>query len=278
MLEEQLMRVEEIVNNTILADRELGIDEKSFQKAKEEGAMALFGEKYGDTVRTVTIDGEEERISMELCGGTHVDSTGDIGLFLIVSEGSAAAGVRRIEAVTGRGAFEVVKKRNKLLKDSASLAQTSIDSLPERIFQLRNDLEKARKEITGVKEKLANSEFKEDFDKVEMINGSALLGAVQSDTNADTLRVLADRFREKFSSGVLILGSNQDDKPVLICMVTDDLVKKGLHAGELAKIAAEVVGGSGGGRPNLAQAGGKDVTRLKEAVDKGVAAVRIKLK
>jgi alanyl-tRNA synthetase len=272
----QLEEIESGVNLDVLHNYPLTIRVKSLQDALKDGATALFGEKYGQDVRTISI-GDEERISYELCGGTHVDETGDIGLFLITSEGSAAAGVRRIEAVTGRGAYDLVKHRNQLLKKSASELSTSPEELPDRINQLVREQDHLRKQILTLKQKSARQEFEEQISKADHVNSVAVLGFKMDGADADTLRSLTDLFREKHPSSVVLLGSAVDEKPMLICSVSDDLVKKGIHAGELVKLAAQKIGGSGGGRPNLAQAGGKDPSKLDETIWETILVIKSKL-
>jgi alanyl-tRNA synthetase len=262
---EQLERIEAGVNRAILGDYHLQVNYKPLQQAMTEGAMALFGEKYGETVRTISI-GAPESFSFELCGGTHVEETADIGLFLITSEGSAAAGIRRIEAVTGRGAYELVQRRFRTLKTAASLLGSPPDELPVRINGLLAELEAARKNLASQRRALAVAEFASLLENAPRIKEVPVLAAAVSGADADTLRELADRFRQRYSSGVAVLASAQDGRPVVIAAVTEDLVQRGLHAGELVKYVAAPLGGGGGGRPMLAQAGGKDASKLDEAL------------
>jgi alanyl-tRNA synthetase len=273
----QLAAIEAGVNRAILENYRLTTITKSLQQAISEGAMALFGEKYGETVRTIRI-GYPEPFSYELCGGTHVAETGDIGLFLITSEGSAAAGVRRIEAATGRAAYELVQRRFKALDQTARLLAVPADDVPAKVNDLIDDLSAARKQTAAIRQELAGVEFSRQLDHVPQVSGVPVLALALPNADADTLRQIADRFRQRYPSGVVVLGSVQDNKPVLIAAVTEDLVKRGLHAGELIKAAAERVGGSGGGKPTLAQAGGKDPSKLSEALDQVVPFVQRKLK
>ena len=277
MTPEQIEQVEAGVNRAILENYHLRTRVKPLQEAISEGAMALFGEKYGDVVRTVTI-GEADPISYELCGGTHVNETGDIGLFLITSESSAAAGVRRIEAVTGRGAYELVQKRFRALRKASGLLVSGVDELPQKVEGLQEELNQARKAVSGLRQELAAAEFQTRLNEVASINGIPTLAAELSGADADTLRLMTDRFRQKYPSGVVVLASVVDGKPVLIAAVTDDLVKRGLHAGDLVKRAAQVVGGGGGGKPTLAQAGGKDPSKLAEALDQVIPYIKEKAK
>ena len=274
---EQLAQIEEYVNRAILKNYTLHIVEKSREEAIAEGAMALFGEKYGETVRTISI-GDDVPFSYELCGGTHVDETGMIGLFLVISESSVAAGIRRIEAVTGEGAYEIVRSRLGALRDSASLLGTSIDDVSARIETVLADQDKSKKEVLHLREKLAAQEFIGSLEDVPMIAGAPVLVDSLIDASADILRQMTDRFREKYENGAIVLGSVSNGKPVFVASVSDELIAKGLHAGEIVKAAAQVVGGGGGGRSNMAQAGGKDPEKLAEALDEVKSLINEKLK
>ncbi len=274
---EELETIEARVNRAIRGNYGLNISLKSQQEAIHEGAMALFGEKYGDVVRTIRI-GEPAPFSYELCGGTHVEETGDIGIFLITSEGSAAAGIRRIEAVTGRAAYELVQRRFRVLKQSAHLLSTTPEEIPGKIESLMGNLDEDRKTIAGLRREMALSEFQLKLDKVPLVAGVPVLTAVLGEADADTLRQMSDLFRQRYPSGVVVLGSvNSEGRPQLVAAVTDDLVKRGLHAGELVKFAAGPIGGSGGGRPTLAQAGGKDASQLEAALASVATWVQSKL-
>jgi len=272
-----LEAIEFDVNQDILANYPVTIVEKSRQEAMDEGAMALFGEKYGERVRTVAVN-PEERISYELCGGTHVAKTGDIGMFIIVSEGSAAAGIRRIEAVTGHAAYELIRERNRALKKAAHLVNSPLNEVAAKIVTLQDGLEDARKEIARLRSEGAAEEFNKLLVNVPLVSGIPVLTAVLRDTDVDTLRQMCDLFRQKYASGVVALGSASNERPMIICAVTDDLVKRGLNAGNIVRAAAEVIGGSGGGRPNLAQAGGKRPDKLNEAMDKIIPIIQQSLK
>ncbi len=273
----QIERIEAEVNQAILNNYHLNIITKPLQEAISEGAMALFGEKYGEIVRTITL-GDEDFHSYELCGGTHVSETGDIGLFLITSAGSAAAGVRRIEAVTGRVAYELVQRRFKALKQTAHLLETTPEELPGRVEALQEELSQAEKQIAQLRQEQATAGFSQKLDQVEVVEGVPVLAAQLPNADADTLRQMTDRFRDRYSSGVVVLGSVFEGRPMLIAAVTDDLVKRGLHAGEIVKTVAQVIGGGGGGRPTLAQAGGKQPEKLPEALSRVPEIVKSKLK
>jgi alanyl-tRNA synthetase len=263
---EKLEEVEARVNEIILNDLPLYKVEKSLEQAKAEGAMALFGEKYGESVRTITI-GEGKPFSYELCGGTHVDETGDISVFLITSEGSAAAGIRRIEAVTGREAYRVIQKRSKALKQIGKITGSAADAVVERVTAIVDGAETLEKTNATIKQQLAVSEFLGKLANPPEVSGIPVLTALIDNADSDTLRLLSDRFRDKFSSGLVVLGSVIDDRPLIVAACTEDLIKRGLHAGNLVKEISQLIGGSGGGRPNLAQAGGKDPGGLPAALD-----------
>jgi alanyl-tRNA synthetase len=275
---EQLERIEAGVNRNILGGYALNIAFKPLQQAIAEGATALFGEKYGETVRNITI-GAPETFSNELCGGTHVDETGDIGLFIVTSEGSAAAGIRRIEALTGRGAYELVQRRLRLLKNTAATLAAAPDEAPAKAQALVDELEATRKQLAALRTELAAQEFDRRLAQMPLVAGVPVLAASLPGADADTLRQMCDRFRLQFPSGVVVVASaSADGRPMLVAAVSNDLVARGLHAGELVKALAQPLGGSGGGRPNLAQAGGKDAARLGEVLQSVPAWVEQHLK
>jgi alanyl-tRNA synthetase len=242
-----------------------------------EGAMALFGEKYGERVRTITI-GDESTFSYELCGGTHVDETGDIGSFVIISEGSAAASIRRIEAITGREAYEYSHRNIKILKSLSLKLNSPVENLNSRVTNLQEELEIEKKEIGRLRQIMVNQEFTKDLENIIQISGFPLLARVIREADTNTLRNLTDRFKEKYSSGVVVLGSIINEKPMIIAAVTDDLIPQGLHAGNIVKLLSEIIGGGGGGRPQLAQAGGKDPENLIKAINSAESVVRNQLK
>ncbi len=263
---EELERIEAGVNQAVLGDYKLNIKIKPLQQAMTEGATALFGEKYGAEVRTITI-GADDPFSYELCGGTHVDETGDIGVFLITNEGSAAAGIRRIEAVTGHGAYQLIQQRFQTLKQTSNILATPPEDLPGKADGLLDELDQSRKQVAALRRDLAASEFTTHLQEVPEVKGVKVLTSILSGTDADTLRLMADRFRQAYPSGVVVLGAVGDDgRPLVIAAVSEDLVKRGLHAGELVKFVAQPLGGGGGGRPTLAQAGGKDASKLQASL------------
>ena len=263
---EQIEEIESYVNGKILDNYRLDIQERSLQEAMDGGAVALFGEKYGETVRNIQL-GHEDIFSNELCGGTHVSETNDIGIFTIASEGSAAAGIRRIEAITGREAFRQYQERRKLLNQVAEKMGTSPDMVVERATALNDSINGLQKQLSALRKNMAGLQFTRVLDDTVDVGEVKTLTAHVRDADADTLRQLADQFRSNNpKSGVVVLGTVQNDKPLMIAAVTEDLIKRGIKAGDLVKFVAEQVGGGGGGKPTLAQAGGRDASKLDDAL------------
>jgi alanyl-tRNA synthetase len=260
----EIKQIEEFVNRAILENHNLMIKYKNTEEAMSEGAMALFGETYDDTVRTISI-GDIERISYELCGGNHVPSTGVVGTFLIMSEGSVAAGIRRIEAITGRAALERIYAQRNVIDRLSSNLNTAQDSLEDRINSLTTEKEALEREMSRMRQRLALAEFHSQ-DK-EVISGVAVLTNIFADLDMDGLLELTDVFRAENDSGVAVLASSRGDRPMIVAVLTQDLIERGLSAVDLVKVVAEKVGGSGGGKANLAQAGGTNVEGLPEALD-----------
>jgi alanyl-tRNA synthetase len=278
MTPEQIERVERMVNEAIAADMPVHKETKPLDEAKKEGAMALFGEKYGETVRTISILESDSstvrnKYSYELCGGTHLERTSDIGTFLIVSEGSVAANVRRIEAVTGRGAYELIARRFKAARRAASLVSTTPEELPAKVESLHYELTEARKQLTALRENIAMTEFIRNLDLVMDVKGVSVLTVQLSGADMNSMRQMTDRFRQRYPSGVAVLASVLEDRVALTVVVTEDVVKRGVKAGDL--IAG--IGGKGGGRPNLAQ-GSLPNGDVKSALDKLPKVVEEKLK
>ncbi len=265
---EDLSKIEAEINDVILVNYPVKSLEKSLSQARQEGAMALFGEKYGDTVRTITIANNDDRYSYELCGGVHVRETAEIGLLVIVGEGSVSAGIRRIEALTGHAAREYVQENLNKLHNIANRLGTTTDDVENRVIALQDELSTQKKELTSLRREIARYNFSQQIENMETIGGVPALIAQVDNMTMDNLREISDWFRNKVNSGVMVIGSDIEGKPQLLAAVTDDLTKQGLHAGNLIKSIASVVGGGGGGRPNLAQAGGKDSTQLPAALDK----------
>ena len=272
MTAEQIEQVEKLVNEAVAADFIVQPKLKAREEAIAEGAMALFGEKYGETVRTITIKDDtdaENPHSYELCGGTHLERTSDVGAFLITSEGSAAAGIRRIEAVTGRGAYELIAKRNRLLKRTAGVLKSSLEEIPHKVESLQEELILTKKQVALLRQKLTSQEIEEKIaQNVFDVRGVNVLTLDLGEVDADTLRYATDKFREHFNNtgGTIVASGIVNDKPMVFAAITEDLVKRGLNAGELVKYVATPLGGGGGGKPTLAQAGGKDASKLPEAL------------
>ncbi len=263
---DELHQVQDFVNNAVLENESLHTVERNLQDAINEGAMALFGEKYGDTVRTVVI-GEDDVTSYELCGGTHVEETGEIGSFIILSEGSTAAGIRRIEAVTGREAQKLINKRFDQLQYIADRLQSGLDEIPNKLDTLLEREKSLEKENQETQRKLALSAYNDAVKNAITIQSSTIAVFNLGRADITIARELTDRFRNENNSGVCVIsGINEKNEPFFIVTVTDDLIEKGIKAGDVVNAAAAVVGGKGGGRPNLAQAGGKDATKIDEAL------------
>ena len=262
---EELADMERLANEIILTNYTVNTRWTSYKQAVKEGAMALFGEKYGDEVRIVSF-GEEEGVSMELCGGTHVDSTAEIGSFRIVSEGSVSSGVRRIEVVTGRYAESLIEERFGTLDRAAGMLRTKPTEVDNAIEQLQAQNQQLQKELAQLRQKLAQQDTQSLLNQATRVDGFAVLAAPVNAADVDTMRQMSDWFRDKLGSSVVMLGAVIDEKPMLVASVTQDLLGRGMHAGNLVRDAAKVIGGGGGGRPNMAQAGGKDPAKLAEAL------------
>ncbi|HEY5117874.1 MAG TPA: DHHA1 domain-containing protein, partial [Anaerolineales bacterium] len=264
--QQDLEKIERYVNEAILANYPVTTTEEPRDDAVGKGAMALFGEKYGETVRTISIGEEGEPFSYELCGGTHVFQTGDIGMFLIVSESSVASGVRRIEAVTGHAAVALAQERSRTLQNVSAYLGVAPEEVDRKVLENMGELDRLRKEYQRLRQEMARSEFEASLAQAATIAGVPVLAVKVTQANAETLRILADSFRRKYSSGMAAIGSIADEKPIVVISISDDLIARGLSADELARAAAKLLGGGGGGRPNLAQAGGTDPNRLADAL------------
>jgi alanyl-tRNA synthetase len=282
--EQQLHMIEAGVNNAILADMPVIATQKTRDQAISGGAMALFGEKYGEIVRTISIkpnssDNEENsRFSYELCGGTHLDRTGNIGTFVIVSEGSAASGIRRIEAVTGRISNQIIAERLLDIRKASKLLSSSPGEIVSKIKTMQDDLSEAHRKIAELQNSILLDKFNILLDNIPLVKDIPVLKAILDGAEIDTLRIMCDKFRQKYSSGVAVLGSVINGRPMVIATVTEDIISRGIKAGELVKYVAEILGGSGGGKPSLAQAGGKDPSKLESALEGVSGFIEINLK
>jgi alanyl-tRNA synthetase len=266
---EELKDIEQQVNDQIRHNTEVGTEITSLDNALASGALAFFGDKYPEAnVRVVTIPDERSPrgfYSKELCGGTHVHRIGDIGVLKIVSEGSVAAGVRRIEAVTGIGALEHYERQAQILSNLTSRLNTSEDSVVATVEKLSQTVKQLEKELEAQKRAGALGQLDQLAGQVQMVKGVKVVAAEVSGTDKESLRQLVDSLRQKLGSGVVVLGTVEDGKVALIAGVTKDLTAK-VHAGKLIQVLAKMVGGSGGGRPDLAEAGGKDTSALKSTL------------
>ena len=262
MTTDEIRAVEKLVNDAIDSHYTVRTDVMSLEDAKKTGAMALFGEKYGDTVRVVNMGD----YSIELCGGTHVSNTAQIGPFKIISETGIASGVRRIEALTGRAVIEFYEKEEEKLHSSAALLKTTADELENKIKHLLAENKALSSENESLKNKLAKEAASDVMDSVTEVKGIKVLAAQIPDQDMNSLRTLGDELKEKLGGGVIVLASAKDGKVNLCAFASDDAVKSGAHAGNIVKAAAAIVGGGGGGRPNMASAGGKDPSKIPEAI------------
>jgi alanyl-tRNA synthetase len=266
---ETLDRIESEVNARIRANMPAHTEEMAAEAAFGSGAMALFEEKYGDRVRVVSL----EDFSKELCGGTHTARTGDIGLFKIVSETSVAAGVRRIEALTGAAAVAFVQAQARTLLDAAHLLKEKPEALTQRIAKMVADGKALEREIEQLKGRLSAAAVADAGADVLTVNGVSVLVKKVAAESPAALRDLMDRFKDRLKSGVVVLGGTGDGKAMLIAGVTKDLIGR-FHAGNIIKQAAELVGGRGGGRPDMAQAGGSQPENLDAALAKALEVIR----
>ncbi len=264
MTPEEIKEVERLVNDAIFASYEVHAEEMSIDEARNMGAMALFGEKYGDVVRVVDMGG----YSIELCGGAHLHNTAQVGSFKILSENGVAAGVRRIEALTGKEALKHYQAQEEEIKDICRMVKATPDKLLARVEQLLAEQKETAKELEKLKAKMAGGAADEILGGKTEIHGVAVLAAEVKDADGNALRTMGDQLKQKLGSGVIVLVSGKDGKVNLMAMATDDVVKQGVHAGNIIKAAAAVCGGGGGGRPNMAQAGGKDASKMAEALEK----------
>ena len=269
MTAEELQKVEEIVNEQIVAGLPVKVENMPIEEARKTGAQALFGEKYGDVVRVVNMGD----YSIEFCGGTHVKNTNEIMAFKILSESGVAAGVRRIEALTSKGLIRYYDNLEKKLNEAAKVLKATPDNLAEKIAHLTAENKVLHSEVESLKSKLAQDAMGDVMDQVQEIKGVKLLAAEVDGVDMNGLRDLGDQLKEKLGEGVVVLASGNDGKVSLMVTATDAAMKQGAHAGNLVKAIAGLVGGGGGGRPNMAQAGGKNPAGIQEALKKAAEAL-----
>ena len=273
MTEEEIAQVEEIVNREIAAGLDVVTREMSLEDAKKTGAMALFGEKYGDVVRVVQMGD----FSSELCGGTHVANTRNISAFKIISESGIAAGVRRIEALTGTALMQYYKDMEKSLHQTAKILKAAPLDVSAKVASLQEELKQLQKENDKLKAKLAREAAGDVLSDAIETDGIRLLAKQFHDMDMNSLRDLGDETRQKLGESFLVFACETDGKANLIAMATDGAVKKGAHAGNLIREIASIVGGGGGGRPNMAQAGGKKPSAIPEALDRALTIMKEQL-
>ena len=259
---EELSQVENLVNEAILAGSPVITEEMSIDEAKKKGAMALFGEKYGAVVRVV-----QAGDSVELCGGTHLDNTAKAGMFKIIGEASVAAGVRRIEAITGKAVLDFINERQHILSETAAALKTSPNELAAKVEQTMSDLRAVSKKVEKLNGKIASMQMVDLFNVSRDVKGVNVVATKLEDATADVLRTMGDGIKEKAPNMVAVLSSVNGEKVNLLCVCGAEAVKKGAHAGKIIKEVAKIVGGGGGGRPDSATAGGKNPAKLEEALE-----------
>lgn len=263
MTREELLKVEKIVNDKILEAIPVVTEIKSLKEAKDEGVMGLFESKYGEVVRVLKMG----KFSMELCGGTHVKNTSEVGLFKITMETGIAAGVRRIEAVTGHGAYNYVLQNVKLIDETAQILKTNPDNIIAKTQDLQSENRELKREIESLKSELLVGAANDLASKVVDFNGNKLLKATFENVSADELRSIADEFKSKYDNIIVVLGAKNDGKLNLLVATTKALVKEGVNSGNIVKKIAQALGGNGGGKPDMAMAGAKDVDKLEEVFE-----------
>jgi len=258
----ELQQIEDQVNQKILANSSVNKEVMPIADAQQKGALALFGEKYGDKVRVVSMGGE---YSVEFCGGTHVNRTGDIGLFKIVSETGISAGVRRIEAVTGHGAHALIVHEEKTLRQVCEIVKSKPDELVDKVKQLAAGNKALEKKLDQLKSKMASNTGSDLASQAEELGGAKLLVTAVEGFNSKALRETVDQLKNKLGSAIVVLANASDGKVSLVAGVSTDLTDK-VKAGELVNMVALKIGGKGGGRPDMAMAGGSDASALPEAL------------
>ena len=271
---EELMKIETRVNEQIMSNLEITTEVSSIEEAKNAGATALFGEKYGDRVRVVKMGD----YSMELCGGTHLKVTAEAGMFKVLSESGIGSGLRRIEAVTGDGIITYITEKEKLLEEASAALKTTPNELARRAEGIVRELREKEKELEALQAKIARYESREIIDQVREINGIKALAAQVNAPDMDALRNMGDMMKDKLGSGVVVLGSINDGKVNFVAMATKDVLDRGVHAGNIIREVAKTAGGGGGGRPDMAQAGAKDPGKISDALEKAYEVIESQIK
>lgn len=271
---DELKVIEDKVNEVILSSLDINCENMSINEAKEKGATALFGEKYGNEVRVVSMGD----FSIELCGGTHLNNTSQIGMFKILSEGGVAAGVRRIEAITGKAVYEYLKQKETLINEVCASLKTKEDSLVQRVSSILEENKTLSKELHDIKTKMSLQSVESVLDSKVDINGVNLVSTKFEDMDMNTLKEVADNLRDKLVSGVIVLANVADDKLNFVVTATPDVIDKGIHSGNIVREVAKIAGGKGGGRPNMAQAGATDISKVDEALNYASEVVKTQVK
>ena len=271
---DEIKVIEDKVNEVILDSLDINCENMGINEAKEKGATALFGEKYGNEVRVVSMGD----FSIELCGGTHLNNTSQIGMFKILSEGGVAAGVRRIEAITGKAVYEYLKQKETLINEVCTSLKTKEDSLAQRVTSILEENKTLSKELHDIKTKMSLQSVDSVLDSKVDINGVSLVATKFEGMDMNTLKEVADNLRDKLASGVVVLANVADDKLNFVVTATSDVIAKGIHSGNIVREVAKVAGGKGGGRPNMAQAGANDVSKVDEALNYASEVVKTQVK
>lgn len=271
---EELSKIEKIVNEFILGSLSITAETMKIDEAKKLGAVALFGEKYGDVVRVIKMGNE----SIELCGGTHLTNTSQVGLFKIISEGGVAAGVRRIEAITGRCVYDYILKKDRLILEAGEILKTREENLLNRVISVVEENKAIEKELNSIKSKLSMQNADDIIDSKIEIKGINLITNKYEGMDIDTLRNVVDNLRDKTENGVVVVSNVSEGKITFVATASKEAVDKGIHAGNIVKEVAKIAGGKGGGRPNMAQAGASDISKIDEALDHAKSVVESQIK
>ena len=268
-----LLEIQGLANRKVQDNLTVSTRESSFAQAVEEGALAFFGDRYGDVIRVVEMS-DVERFSLEVCGGTHVDATGQVGPLFVIGDSSIGGGMRRVEAVTGRAAEQLFVERSSLLESISHKLETPLVDLEARLDAFIQDGDRLRKQVAALEREKLRREAQELVGRVQDVDGVKVLATRTSASSADAMREMGDWLKEKLSSAVIVLAAVHDNRPTIVAMVTPDLVARGVHAGDIARETAQVMEGGGGGRPEMAQAGGKRADKLDEALGRVPEMVR----
>jgi alanyl-tRNA synthetase len=277
LTDKEIARVEEIINDVILQDLPVTTRVMSQADARASGAMALFGEKYSDEVRVITVGDVADAFSLELCGGTHLTRTSQAAQLRILSETGVASGVRRIEAITGKAAYELALEDNALLDDACGLLKVSKDQLSRRIKACLAENKTVEKELASVRSQQTGNVAESLVRDAKIINGVSVVVAEMDADDTDALRSAADQIRDRLPCGVVLLASAKGGKLLFVAMASEAAIKKGIHAGNIIRETAVAAGGGGGGRPDMAQAGGKNIDLLPAALEAGRSAIQKQL-